>query len=254
MYFIHNYVIFLRNMKKAFYASAFIFEALKVFGEVSDEVYHIIVFVSVCARVSACVCLCLCVSCAHDVSVSLQVEEKRKYAKWKAVDIDKCLKNGITPTPGPPGGDDSNLGLGSGPPSGMGSGPPPGGIWIGYPGGDLNQNLQPGGSDLNPSGYNPSSSGYNPSSSGYNPSSSGYNPSSGGYSQDHIQPIPKPRSIPPSEPQSVSSNTSSGLTPEQLERVTKLCKFAISSLDYEDKDGAIENLTKALNLLKTGKE
>ena len=29
---------FLRNMKKAFYASAFIFETLKVFGEVSDEV------------------------------------------------------------------------------------------------------------------------------------------------------------------------------------------------------------------------
>ena len=27
------------------------------------------------------------------------------YAKWKAVEIDRCLKNGITPTPGPPGGD-----------------------------------------------------------------------------------------------------------------------------------------------------
>ena len=165
------------------------------------------------------------------------------------MDIDKCLKNGITPTPGPPGGDNSeftNLGLGSGPPGGiesrppgvmgsgppggMGSGPPPGGMWIGYPGGDLNQNLQPGSSDLNP----------------------GYNTSSSGYNQDHSQPIPKPRSIPPSEP--VSSNSRTGLTPEQLERVTKLCRFAISSLDYEDKDGAIENLTKALNLLKTGKE
>ena len=167
--------------------------------------------------------------------MSLQVEEKRKYAKWKAVDIDKCLKNGITPTPGPPGGDDSefiNLGLGSGPSGGMGSAPPPGGMWIGYPGGDINQNLQPSGSDLNPS-------------------SSGYNPSSSGYNQNHGQPIPKPRSIPPSEPQPVSN---SGLTPEQLERVTKLCKYAISSLDYEDKDGAIENLTKALNLLKTGRE
>ena len=175
--------------------------------------------------------------------MSLQVEEKRKYAKWKAVDIDKCLKNGITPTPGPPGGEDSEFinfglgsgpsgGMGSGPPGGMGSGPPPGGIWIGYPGGDLNQNLQPSGSDLNPS-------------------SSGYNPSSSGYNQDQSQPIPKPRSIPPSEPQPVSNT---GLTPVQLERVTKLCKFAISSLDYEDKDGAIENLTKALSLLKTGRE
>ena len=25
-----------------------------------------------------------------------------KYAKWKAVEIDRCLKNGIEPTPGPP--------------------------------------------------------------------------------------------------------------------------------------------------------
>jgi len=160
------------------------------------------------------------------------------------VDIDKCLKNGITPTPGPPGGDDSEFRMGSGPPAGMeppggmgsglpggmGTGTPTGGVWIGYPGSDLNQ---PGGSDLNPSG-------------------GGYNPSSGDYNQDRSHPVPKPRSVPPSEVPSVSR--SAGLSPEQLERVTKLCKFAISSLDYEDKDGAIENLTKALNLLKTGKE
>ena len=46
MYLIIFYVclfVFLRNMKKAFYASAFIFETLKVFGEVSDEVCHIVV-------------------------------------------------------------------------------------------------------------------------------------------------------------------------------------------------------------------
>lgn len=195
--------------------------------------------------------MCVYLSCAqypwqcyHSLSLTvqlLQVEEKRKYAKWKAVDIDKCLKNGITPTPGPPGGDDSEFtmglsggmgsgppgGMGSGPPGGMGFGPPIGGVWIGYPG-DLNQ---PGGSDLDPSG------------SGYNPSSIG---------QDCSQPVPKPRSIPPNEAPSASRGT--GLPPEQLERVTKLCKFAISSLDYEDKDGAIENLTKALHLLKTGKE
>ena len=171
----------------------------------------------------------------------MQVEEKRKYAKWKAVDIDKCLKNGITPTPGPPGGDNSEFGdlgmgvaggMGSGPPaSGMGVGPPSGGVWLGYPSGDLNQNLPPSGGDLNPS--------------------------SSGYNQNFSQPVPKPRSVvAPNEPPSLNSSSSSksGLTPEQLERVTKLCKFAISSLDYEDKDGAIENLTKALSLLKTGKE
>lgn len=33
-------ILVVRNMKKAFYASAFIFETLKVFGEVLDEVCH----------------------------------------------------------------------------------------------------------------------------------------------------------------------------------------------------------------------
>ena len=33
----------------------------------------------------------------------LKIEAKQKYAKWKAVEIDRCLKNGIPPTPGPPG-------------------------------------------------------------------------------------------------------------------------------------------------------
>ena len=33
-----------------------------------------------------------------------------KYAKWKAVEIDRCLKNGITPTPGPPGGNTDDEG------------------------------------------------------------------------------------------------------------------------------------------------
>jgi vacuolar protein sorting-associated protein VTA1 len=32
--------------------------------------------------------------------------EKRKYAKWKATDISKALKQGIKPKPGPPGGQD----------------------------------------------------------------------------------------------------------------------------------------------------
>ena len=42
----------------------------------------------------------------HDKSVACrQISGKMSYAKWKAVEIDRCLKNGITPTPGPPGGD-----------------------------------------------------------------------------------------------------------------------------------------------------
>jgi len=44
------------------------------------------------------------------------------------------------------------------------------------------------------------------------------------------------------------------LSYDQITRAQKLCKFAISSLDYQDTATAIENLTKALNLCKTGKE
>ena len=36
----------------------------------------------------------------------LQIQKNRKYAKWKAAYIHKCLKNGETPEPGPLGGED----------------------------------------------------------------------------------------------------------------------------------------------------
>lgn len=35
-----------------------------------------------------------------------QLEQKQKYAAWKAADIRKALKEGRKPTPGPPSGDD----------------------------------------------------------------------------------------------------------------------------------------------------
>jgi len=31
-------------------------------------------------------------------------QEKKKYAKWKCLDIKNALDSGVTPTPGPPGG------------------------------------------------------------------------------------------------------------------------------------------------------
>lgn len=62
---------FTKGVSKAFYTASQLFVTLKQFGEPSEE-----------------------------------IEGKMKYAKWKAVEIDRCLKNGITPTPGPPGGFD----------------------------------------------------------------------------------------------------------------------------------------------------
>lgn len=35
----------------------------------------------------------------------IQLEQKQKYAAWKAADIRKAIKEGRKPLPGPPGGD-----------------------------------------------------------------------------------------------------------------------------------------------------
>ena len=125
------------------------------------------------------------------------------------MDIDKYLKNGITPTPGSPDGDpeldgietgpldqmrsSGGFGASSGQPGGVGTGAgmgPPGGMGTGL------EMSPPGGMETGPTGImgypdlNPSTSGYNPSTGGYNPSTGDYNP----------QPVPKPRSVPPNEP------------------------------------------------------
>eukprot|EP00854_Cymbomonas_tetramitiformis_P025736 gene25736-31479_t len=61
------------NTAKAFYASTIFMEVLQQFGEVNPE-----------------------------------VEARQKYAAWKSADIRKALREGRTPTPGPPGGDEAN--------------------------------------------------------------------------------------------------------------------------------------------------
>lgn len=38
-----------------------------------------------------------------------QLEQKQKYAAWKAADIRKAIKEGRKPVPGPPGGGDEDL-------------------------------------------------------------------------------------------------------------------------------------------------
>ena len=39
----------------------------------------------------------------------LQIEQKQKYAAWKAADIRKAVKEGRKPIPGPPGDDDLSI-------------------------------------------------------------------------------------------------------------------------------------------------
>jgi len=61
---------FNKNVVKAFYTAGIVLDVCETFGELSEE-----------------------------------VQEQRKYAKWKAAYIHNCLKNGETPVPGPAGGD-----------------------------------------------------------------------------------------------------------------------------------------------------
>jgi len=41
----------------------------------------------------------------HNPYAIWQIEQKLKYAVWKAADIRKAMKEGRKPEPGPPGGD-----------------------------------------------------------------------------------------------------------------------------------------------------
>ena len=83
-----------------------------------------------------------------------------------------------------------------------------------------------------------------------------------------MQPTPAPRSQPIPEPAAAvaipqiptipavpqASGATASLTPELNTKAQKYCKFAVSALDYDDTATAITNLTKALNLLQTGRE
>jgi len=71
---------------------------------------------------------------------------------------------------------------------------------------------------------------------------------------------PAPAVAPPA-PASAMSNmnisnpgTAPTLSYDKVARAQKLCKYAISALDYQDTKTAVENLTKALHLVQTGEE
>ena len=166
-----------------------------------------------------------------------------KYAKWKAVEIDRCLKNGITPTPGPPGEQSlEDEATGPAPPVGFNVQPPDP-----YPGPSYNDQ---------PPGPGPFSS-------------TSYWDQPPQPSQE-AKPTPKPRHTAPppqampsydqygggftEESQPPSATTGVQLGPHEITKAQKMCKFASSALEYEDVQGAIEYLEKAMKLLKTGKE
>ncbi len=184
-----------------------------------------------------------------------------KYAKWKAVEIDRCLKSGIVPTPGPPGGNDPSFDSPSQPgPSSTGDLPT---AYFNPPQPEPSTAGNPPTAYFNPSQPGLSTAG-NPPATYFNPPQPGPSTATIGFgdplpaainasyntpsqpSAVSIKPVPRPRA--PQEQAAVQ------LTSADTSKAQKFCKFASSAIEYEDIEGAIEYLTKAMNLLKTGKE
>jgi len=63
--------------------------------------------------------------------------------------------------------------------------------------------------------------------------------------------VPQP---PSTQSEDLAPSTGVSMDPQDVTRVQKLCKFASSSLDYDDVDTAIKNLTEALDLLHKSKQ
>ncbi|KAH3700907.1 vacuolar protein sorting-associated protein VTA1 homolog isoform X2 [Dreissena polymorpha] len=173
-------------------------------------------------------------------------------ARW----VERTGKNGETPEPGPLGGENREEGgfnFGD-------NGVEASGGAIGF-----EQHQKPG----------PSSSGYIPQTGPYIPSPTGSThnlptPNShipGGPPIGAHAPPTTPQEpnhgakAPPSQPLPAATawkppKPTEGvkLGTQEYQRPMKLCKFASSALQYEDANTAIDNLTKALSLLTTGKE
>ncbi|XP_056423217.1 vacuolar protein sorting-associated protein VTA1 homolog isoform X2 [Hyla sarda] len=166
--------------------------------------------------------------------------QHRKYARWKATYIHNCLKNGATPESGP----------------------------VGFEGEDYNEDDE-GSSSADKQDLERSSSTYQPG----NMPTSNYTgiqippgahapantpaevPHNTGVASNAIA-NPSPQNIPSVDPSLYNAQPQGGtrLTPEDIARAQKYCKYAGSALQYEDINNAVENLQKALKLLTTGRE
>ncbi|KAL9701098.1 hypothetical protein quinque_004539 [Culex quinquefasciatus] len=217
-----------KNVVKAFYTAGMIYDVLQTFGELTEE-----------------------------------VTQNRKYAKWKASYIHNCLKNGETPVPGPmQSAEDEELD-------------------------NELQNLVPGPS--NPAPDQPPAPGPSQQQPPYPPMGFNSFPSPGQPQLPFSGPPSGPTNFvtndpfsnvkaptPPSEPEKppggwqpytgpagggvapaaapVATGAGVTLTPDQITKAQKYCKWAGSALNYEDTKTAIDNLQKALQLLQTGQD
>ncbi|KAK7107035.1 vacuolar protein sorting-associated protein VTA1 homolog isoform X2 [Littorina saxatilis] len=206
---------FNKNVVKSFYTAGMLFDVLTNFGEPAED-----------------------------------IEKNRKYAKWKAAYIHKCLKNGETPLPGPLGEDGEE-----------GFDPMP-------------QMPQPGGSSYDQPGTSysappPTSFSAPGPSSGLQPPGVHAPPTTPMDSPPVYEPPSLPKPAPRSSPQppkhdftAVANNNwepapnpaGVSLTSQHYQKAMKYCKYASSALQYEDSKTAIDNLQKALRLITTGSD
>ncbi|KAK9888776.1 hypothetical protein WA026_001001 [Henosepilachna vigintioctopunctata] len=183
---------FNKNTIKAFYTAGILMDILEQFGTLSED-----------------------------------IQDKRKYAKWKAAYIHNCLKVGDIPIPGGPDehlnnvlhrtdidDNESNEGIPN----------------ISIPQGDNMTAIVP----------------QQPPESTPQPSVSAPTP----FTPYVPQTIPSTPLVPPR----TSSSGNVSLPPDKVKKAQKFCKYAESALDYDDYKTAIDNLNKALHLIQTGEE
>ncbi|XP_063605399.1 vacuolar protein sorting-associated protein VTA1 homolog [Penaeus indicus] len=188
----------------------------------------------------------LCDVCEVFGELTDEVASQRKYAKWKATYIHNCLKNGEKPIPGPMGGDDEGLGEDVGGDEAQGA--------VGHSGGaDLGWSHPPQPGMSLPSVPNSASAGGMPDVSSSTPPPSVPSVPHSLPQMPRVQPTPDAGNI-PHMPVTQTSSTGVKLSPSDMNKAQKYCKWAVSALDYEDSKTAIDNLQKALNLLRTGKD
>lgn len=208
-----------KNVVKAFYSAGMIYDVLLTFGE-----------------------------------LSIEAQKNSKYAKWKAAYIHNCLKNGETPQPGPmvdqeeSAGDDVASGIvdnndeeSAVQPQPLPRQQPVDQPWQPPSSGDSTQ--------LPPPVYDPNMLPSPP----VDPE-----PKNPGGFQPYLVPAQTPFTTydPAGEAAGGSKSTAAdfSLTPDQLVKAQKYCKWAGSALNYDDIKTAIENLQKGLRLLQTGQD
>uniref|UniRef100_A0A0N5CH65 Vacuolar protein sorting-associated protein VTA1 n=1 Tax=Strongyloides papillosus TaxID=174720 RepID=A0A0N5CH65_STREA len=151
------------------------------------------------------------------------ISSARKYAKWKATYINNCLKTGETPVPGPPSGSNEEMDELERELRGLTQGS----------GGSTADNL-----NHDPNNFNNKPLPSAPTSA---PDLANIPLNNGSLNPPSLNSYPSA----PVKQQYSSENDLLDFT-----NAKKFAKYAISAMDYEDRNSAIDNLQKALSILK----